>query len=180
MRTGRFKHLESGPADPEQNPDTTPAPPVTAEGGPPPPDFQWLHMRIQEEKERRDREAMILDRLPRAAAELHRSLSACVESYNTAFGLESVGMESQAPRTSIVVRETPGAQGRERAKIEILIAPAIPGFQIDRGGSPLVVEVGMLPGDKLFYRDRDKDQYLSMEELTRRILDRALFPKLGE
>jgi hypothetical protein len=41
-----------------------------------------------------------------------------------------------------------------------------------------MIEVGLLPGDKLFYRDQD--QFVTMEELTRRILDRALFPKLGE
>ena len=144
------------------------------------PDFQWLQMRIAEEKERRDREAMVLDRLPRATDDLLRSLSACVENYNAAFGSGSVEMENQPPRTRILVRETQGVQCRERAQIEILCVPAIPGFQIDRAGAPLVVEVGMLPGDKLFYRDREKDQYLTMEELTRRILDRALFPKLGE
>jgi hypothetical protein len=144
------------------------------------PAFQWLHMRIAEEKERRDREALILDRLPRASGELHRGLGACVESYNTAFGAGLVEMECDPPRTRISVRDTQGGQPRERAKVEILIVPTLPGFQIDRGGVPLVVEVGMLPGDKLFYRDREKDQYLTMEELTRRILDRALFPKLGE
>jgi hypothetical protein len=36
----------------------------------------------------------------------------------------------------------------------------------------------MLPGDKLFFRDREKDQYVSMEEVTHRALDRAFFPKL--
>src|ERR1700682_3962854 len=41
--------------------------------------FQWLQMRIQEEKERRQREANILERLPRALEELHRSLIVCVE-----------------------------------------------------------------------------------------------------
>jgi len=34
----------------------------------------------------------------------------------------------------------------------------------------------VLAGDKLFYRDGD--EYITLEELTRRILDRALFPKL--
>jgi hypothetical protein len=43
---------------------------------------------------------------------------------------------------------------------------------------PLEIVVGLLPGDMLFYRDGDK--YLTMEELTRRILDQALFPKLAE
>ena len=64
--------------------------------------------------------------------------------------------------------------------IKILTDPAIPGFQIDRAGSPLLVEVGILPGEKVIYRDRERDEYLSMEELTRRILDRSLFPKLAE
>jgi hypothetical protein len=43
-----------------------------------------------------------------------------------------------------------------------------------------MVEVGLLPDDKVFYRDRDQDKYLTVEELTRRILDRSLFPKLAE
>jgi hypothetical protein len=40
--------------------------------------------------------------------------------------------------------------------------------------------VGVLPSDKLYYRDCEQDKYLTMEELTRRILDRVLFPKLRE
>jgi hypothetical protein len=39
-------------------------------------------------------------------------------------------------------------------------------------------KAGPQPEDKLFYRDGE--QYLTMEELTRRIMDKALFPKLGE
>ena len=88
-------------------------------------------------------------------------------------------MENLPDRIRILVRH--GQDGvEEQRHIEIVGMPAIPGFQIDRAGSPMVIEVGMLPDDKLFYRDREQDQYLSMEELTRRILDRALFPKLGE
>jgi hypothetical protein len=56
----------------------------------------------------------------------------------------------------------------------------VPGFQIERGNEPLIIEVGMLPEGKVFFRDRVLDKYLNMEDLTRRILDRALFPKLGE
>ena len=55
---------------------------------------------------------------------------------------------------------------------------ALPGFRIERGGEPLEIVVGILPDQNLYYRDADK--YLTMEELTRRILDKALFPKLGE
>jgi len=40
--------------------------------------------------------------------------------------------------------------------------------------------VGLLPSDKLFYRDRAQDKYIAMDELTRRVLDRALFPALPE
>ena len=35
--------------------------------------FQWLQMRITEEKDRRAREAQILERLPRALDELHKT-----------------------------------------------------------------------------------------------------------
>ena len=48
----------------------------------------------------------------------------------------------------------------------------------DSLGEPLEIVVGILPDQNLYYRDADK--YLTMEELTRRILDKALFPKLGE
>jgi len=137
-------------------------------------------MRITEEQDRRDREAIILERLPRAAAELHLSLSACVKSYIAAFGAESAAIEWAPPAIRIVVREQQDGRWREQGKIEILSVPAIPGFQIDRSGASLLVEVGMLDGDRVFFRDRELDQYLSMEELTRRILDRTLFPKLRE
>ena len=62
------------------------------------------------------------------------------------------------------------------------MVPTLPGIQIDNGngGDPLLIEIGLLPGDKLFFRDRAQDQYVTMEDLTRRILDREFFPKLGE
>jgi hypothetical protein len=52
-----------------------------------------------------------------------------------------------------------------------------PSLHIDRSGDVLDIEVGLLPGDKVFYKDGE--EFLTMEELTRRILDRALFPKLA-
>ena len=169
------------PPRPVEAPASSPAPPAAApEEAKAPLDFQWLKMRITEEQDRRQREAMILDRLPRAAAELHSSLSICVEAYGAAFGAGLTRIEYQYPRILITVRDEKVGYSRERARIEVMSLPEIPGFQIDRAGIPLLVEVGILPGDKLYYRDREKDQYLTMEELTRRILDRALFPKLGE
>lgn len=142
--------------------------------------FHWLQMRITEEKERRQREAQILERLPRALEDVHRVLAGCVESYMKAFGPEAAEIHLQASKVRITVREQREGKWQPAAKIEVAIVPSVPGFQIDRGGEPFIVEVGMLPGDKLFYRDREQDQYLTMDELTRRILDRAFFPKLGE
>lgn len=71
---------------------------------------------------------------------------------------------------------------QQTSRVEVTLVPKLPGLQIDHGNGaePVLIEIGLLPGDKLFYRDRVQDQYVTMEELTRRILDRALFPKLGE
>ena len=140
--------------------------------------FQWLQMRVQEEQERREREAQILERLPRALEEVYRHLAGCVETYTGAFGPESADIHLQASKIRITVREEQDGKWQQHAKVEISIVVSLPGFRIERGGEPLMIEVGLLPGDKLFYRDQD--QFLTMEELTRRILDRVFFPKLGE
>ncbi len=143
--------------------------------------FQWLTMRITEERERREREAQIHERLPRALDELHRALAECVESYTNAFGAEAAELQLEGSRFRVLVRDELEGQWQQGAQVEIDVVTNLPGFQINReGGEPLLIEVGMLPGDKLFYRDREQDQYVSMDELTHRALDRALFPKLRE
>jgi hypothetical protein len=131
--------------------------------------FQWLQIRITEEKERRERERVILERLPRALEELRASLGICVDAYNEAFGADSVSLELQEGMLRMI------AGG---GKIEIVTDESLPGFRVERGSDPLLIQVGVLPGDKLFYRDGDK--YLTAEEMTRRILDRTLFPRLVE
>jgi hypothetical protein len=78
----------------------------------------------------------------------------------------------------MIVREEQDGRWEQRSKVDVTLSPALPGFHIERGGEPLEIVVGLLPGDKLFYRYAD--EYLTMEELTRRIMDKALFPKLGE
>jgi hypothetical protein len=140
--------------------------------------FQWFQMRVQEEQERREREAQILTRLPRALEEVHRHLAECIEAYVAAFGPESADIHLQASKIRIAVREEQDGKWQQCAKVEMSMVPSLPGFRIECGGEPLMIEVGLLPGEKLFYRDQD--QFVTMEELTRRILDRALFPKLGE
>jgi hypothetical protein len=140
--------------------------------------FQWLSSRIAEERERRTREARVIERLPRAFEELTASLAACVEAYTATFGTEAADLRSEPPVLKITVREPRGAGWETCATVEIAAVPALPGFRIETTGEPLLVEVGLLSDDKLFYKDGG--QYISIEDLTRRILDRALFPHLGE
>jgi hypothetical protein len=131
--------------------------------------FEWLQMRIAEEKDRRARENAILSRLPSAFEELRANLAECVEAYNQAF-------EPGAAKLEMVEGAIELAAGD--ARVEVTIDPKLPGFRVDQRPERLSIEVGLLPGNKLSFRDAEK--YLTVEEMTRRILDRALFPKLGE
>ena len=142
--------------------------------------FQWLQMRITEESERRQREAQIQERLPAALDEVHDALKACVESYRAAFGDESVSLKLLPNRLMLEVRDQKDGRWQPTGHVEIVAKVPIPGFEVERGEGvePLIIEVGILPGNKLFYRDREKDQYVTMDELTKRMLDRAFFPKL--
>jgi hypothetical protein len=137
-------------------------------------------MRIGEERDRRQKEAAILARLPGALEELHRQLAECVETYNAAFGPEEAAeIAFQSGKIRITTRERKNGRWEAAAKIEISNMPTLPGFKVERGAEEaLLIEIGLLPGDKLFYRNANK--YLTVEEMTRRILDRALFPKLAE
>src|SRR5947209_1181827 len=128
--------------------------------------FAWLQIRIQEEKDRRAREAITLERLPSALQELHVILKDGIVAYTEAFGPESVEL-SLLP--SCIRTTTPAVQ------VEVVVAPDIPGFRIERGEHALPIEVGLLPSNNLYYRDREQDVYLTLEDLTRRILDRSLF-----
>jgi len=142
--------------------------------------FQWLQMRIQEEKERREREAQILESLPRTLEEVHRALAACVENYGKAFGSESATIALLPSKIRITILEQREGRWQTTSRVEVGTVAAIPGLQIDCGEASMVVEVGLLPGNKVYYRDREQDKFLTMEELTRRILDRAFFPKLQD
>jgi len=140
--------------------------------------LQWLQMRITEEKERRQREAQILERLPRVLDEVHRALVRCVDAYIEAFGADAIEIGYQGQKIRVTVREEQDAKWVNTAKVEIATLPKLPGLHIDRSGDRLDITIGLLPGDKIFYKDGE--EFLTMEELTRRILDHSLFPKLGE
>jgi hypothetical protein len=142
--------------------------------------FQWLQMRVSEEKDRRQRESSALERLPTALQELHTQLLSCVKEYTDAFGPESAEITLLPTRIKVSSREEREGRWHPASKVEVIAVADIPGFRIERGEYSLAVEVGVLPSNKLFYRDREQDKYLTMEEFTRRILDRALFPKLRD
>ncbi len=131
--------------------------------------FNWLEMRIAEEKERRKREAEIQQRLPRALEDLHQMLTECVQAYSDAFGGDSAGVRVRDGRIRITAQEL---------EVEVSAVASLPGFQVERGGESIAIEIGALPGDKLFYKHEDR--YLTEEQLTKLILDRVLFPNLGE
>ena len=137
-------------------------------------------MRIQEERERRELRAKHLARLPAALQELYDQLSECVTAYTDNFGASSVDIVMLPNRIKVTAREQLDGGRQPAAAVEVSAVPELPGFRIVRGDLTLEIEVGLLPSDKLFYRDHEADKYINMDELTRRILDRVLFPALRE
>src|ERR1044071_2388024 len=95
--------------------------------------FQWLEMRIQEEKDRRHREAQILERLPRILEDLHRTLAVCVKEYGRAFGSETADIVLLPTKIRVTVREPRDGKWLQTSKVDVTTVPAVPGFQIDRG-----------------------------------------------
>src|ERR1039457_2607359 len=67
--------------------------------------FQWLQMRIQEERERRELQAKHLARLPAALQEIHDLLAECIESYNANFGADSADIALLPDRIKVTVQE---------------------------------------------------------------------------
>ena len=142
--------------------------------------FQWLEMRIQEERERRELQAKNLERLPGALREIHDSLADCIHAYTATFGADSAEIVLLPNQIEITVREEREAKWQVVSKVEVVGVPDMPGFRVQHGEYSLAVQFGVLPSNTLFYRDCGEDKYLTMEEVTRRILDRALFPSLPE
>lgn len=140
--------------------------------------FQWLDMRIAEEKERRERQATVQERLPRAFDEVYVHLQECVEAYQAAFGAESAEIRRHEADVQVTVRAERAGQWQQCAQVCVQAVPALPGFRVENGGEPLQIHLGTLPGDRLLFKH--EEQYLTVEQLTRLILDPALFQNLGE
>ena len=143
--------------------------------------FQWLQMRIQEERERRELQAKHLERMPAALQEIHDHLADCIEDYTENFGANSADIVHVAqPHQSYRAGDERDGTWQVVSKVEVVCVSGNAGIPRGTRGLFLAVEFGLLPSDKLFYRDRELDKYLTMDEFTRRILDRALFPALRE
>jgi hypothetical protein len=142
--------------------------------------FQWLQLRISEERDRRTREQRINERLPDALLELYEAVRSCIESYNAEFGSQASEAELVSGKVLVVSREPRDGKWQQCGKVEVTTVMDLPGFQVDRGGEPYLVEISVLPTGKLAYRDREADQYLTLDELSRQVLDRVLFPKLKQ
>src|ERR1022692_278314 len=67
--------------------------------------FQWLQMRIQEETERRERQAKNQERLPGALRDLHGHLAECIQDYTASFGCNSAEIVLLPDRIKVTVRE---------------------------------------------------------------------------
>jgi len=118
--------------------------------------------------------------MPAALQEIHDYLAHCIQTYTENFGADSANIALLPDRIQVTVREERNGKWQPLSKVEVISVPDLPGFRVERGEFSMAVEFGLLPSDKLFYRDREQDKYLTMEEFTRRILDRALFPALRE
>ena len=139
--------------------------------------YQWLQMRISEENDRRKKEAETLENLPRVMDEVHAAVAECVADYAEAFGKESIDLSYFLHKVRITVREQKEGKWEKVAKVEVSTITKPASLHIDRNGDVIDLEIGVLPGDKIFYKDGD--HFLTAEELTRSILDRSLFPKLA-
>ena len=140
---------------------------------------QWLEMRIQEEQDRRRKEAKLQELLPQAMEELHGQLATCVARYKEAFGPESAEISNLVSKLRVTVRDEQGGKWQPRGKIDITLVSAPPSFKIEAGESePLIIDLGLLSEERFSYKLQE--QFLTPEDVSRHILDRVLFPKLGQ
>jgi hypothetical protein len=110
---------------------------------------------------------------------VRQALANCIENYTGAFGSETAQIEADKESLKISVFEQKNGTWDRQSQVVVTALATLPGLVIDRPGTePISIVVGLLPSERLYYREEDK--YLTMDDLTRRILDRALFPKLGD
>ena len=140
---------------------------------------QWLEMRIQEEQDRRHKETKTQELLPQAMEELHQQLAACIARYKEAFGPESAEITNLVSKLRVTVRDEQGGKWQPRSKVDITLVSNPPSFKVEAGeAEPLIIALGILSGERFSFKLGD--QFLTPEDVSRHILDKVLFPKLGE
>jgi hypothetical protein len=82
--------------------------------------IEWLRIRIQEEQERRTREASTLDRLPLAMQELHELLKDCVAAYTASFGENSADVVLLPGRIKVIACEEQKGRWLPTSKVEVV------------------------------------------------------------
>src|ERR1019366_313698 len=65
--------------------------------------YQWLHMRITEESERRQKEANMLEKMPQAVEEVRGAMAGCVDAYTRTFGPETAELQVSGQRMRLIV-----------------------------------------------------------------------------
>src|ERR1035441_2362148 len=85
--------------------------------------FQWLQMRIQEERERRELQAKHLERLPAALQEIHDYLAQCIQTYAENFGADSADIVLLPERIQVTVREQRDGKWQRLSKVEVISVP---------------------------------------------------------
>src|ERR1019366_28828 len=118
--------------------------------------------------------------MPAALHEIYDYPAQCIKAYTENFGADSASIVLLPERIQVTVREERHGKRQRESKGEEIPVADMQGFRVERGEFSMAVEFGRLPSDKLFYLDREQGKYLTMEEFTKRILDRALFPALPE
>jgi hypothetical protein len=112
--------------------------------------------------------------------ELHELLKDCVAAYTASFGENSADVVLLPGRIKVIACQEQNGRWLPTSKVEVVPVRELPGIRIERGEYSLALEIGLLPNDKRYYRDCEQDKFLTVDDLTRRILDRALFPRLKE
>ncbi len=139
---------------------------------------QWLEMRIQEEQDRRQKEARIQELLPQALEDVHSRLAACVARFKEAFGPESAEVSNLVSKLRVITREEQAGKWQTRGKVDISLVSLPPSLKIEGPDSdPLLIEIGLLSGDRFSFKFGE--QFLTEDDVSRYILDRLLFPKLA-
>ena len=88
----------------------------------------------------RSRWPAIRQRSQAGLEELHEALVGCLESYTASFGTDAAEITLQPSRIHLSVREEQDGKWEQSARVDISAVLSIPGFQIEHGNEPVIIE----------------------------------------